>query len=217
MERRLRECATLLGLFLYLAAVALKSVGGFGLISERRYERASASQREIIISGSLLLARNNVTGMNLWLVPVVERSFQRTLAEPVDLSDWEDRPDTYPQSARIWGVRTDSEQGDWERNLRNLEKMEPGDPLLVYRNSVSRYTSTGRVGQIAHTEYVRDEFWGGGPALDVYVVEEYEDSIDAEPEVVNQLLGYQETFWPQGFWRVSDDRPIDKVVRELDM
>jgi len=155
--------------------------------------------------------------MNLWLVPVDERSFQRTLAEPIDLSEWDDRPDDFPEEARVWGVRTDREQGSWERNRRNLERMERGDPLLIYRNETSRYTATGRVGPMAHTEYIRDEFWGGGPALDVYVVDEYDDSIDIEPETVNELLGYEESFWPQGFWRVADDRPTDQVVRRFDI
>lgn len=151
--------------------------------------------------------------MNPWLVPVDEQSFQRTLAEPVDLSDWPGRPNSFPERARIWGVRTDPEQGSWERNRRNLELMEEGDPLLIYRNKKSRYTASGRVGSMTNTEYVRDEYWNGGPALDVYVVEEYDDSIDVEPETVNRLLDYKKSFWPQGFWRVSDDRPTDRVVR----
>lgn len=155
--------------------------------------------------------------MSLWLVPVDEPSFQRTLAEPVNLSDWEDRPDDFPERARVWGVRTDPEQGTWERNRRNLERMEPGDPLLIYRNSRSRYTSTGRVGPMAHTEYIRDEYWNGGPALDVYAIEDYDDSIDAVPEIVNRLLGYEESFWPQGFWRVADDRPTERVARRFDI
>lgn len=155
--------------------------------------------------------------MNLWLVPVDERSFQRTLAETIDLSDWEERPDSFPEEAHVWGVRTDPEQGSWERNRRNLERMERDDPLLVYRNSVSRYTATGRVGPIAHTEYVRDKFWDGGPALDVYVVEDYDDSVKIEPETVNELLGYERSFWPQGLWRVAENRPTERVVRQFDI
>ena len=95
--------------------------------------------------------------------------------------------------------------------------MKRDDPLLIYRNSMSRYTANGRIGPMAHTEYVRDEYWDGGPALDIYVVEEYDDSIDVVPETVNRLLGYEESFWPQGFWRVSDDRPMDRVVRKFDI
>lgn len=155
--------------------------------------------------------------MNLWLVPVDEKSFQRTLAELADLSDWKGRPDSFPEHARVWGVRTDPDQGSWERNRRNLERMERGDPLLVYRNSQSRYTATGRVGPMAHTEYVRDEYWDGGPALDIYVVEEYDDSIEVDPEVINRLLGYEESFWPQGLWRVADDRPTARVVERFDV
>lgn len=155
--------------------------------------------------------------MNLWLVPVDEPSFQRTLAEPIDLSGWDDRPDSFPEHARVWGVRTDPEQGSWERNRRNLEWMKRDDPLLIYRNSESRYTATGRIGPIAHTEHIRDEYWDGGPALDIYVVEDYDDSIDVEPETVNRLLGYEKSFWPQGFWRVSDDRPTGRVIRKLDI
>ena len=132
--------------------------------------------------------------MNLWLVPVDEPSFQSTLTDPINLSDWNDRPASFPEHARVWGVRTDSEQGSWERNRRNLERMERDDPLLIYRNSMSRYTATGRVGPMAHTEYVRDEYWDGGPALDIYVAEDYDDSIDVVPETVNRLLGYEESF-----------------------
>jgi len=155
--------------------------------------------------------------MNLWLVPVDEPSFQRTLAEPIDLSDWDDRPDSFPEHARVWGVRTDPEQGSWERNRRNLERMERDDPLLIYRNSESRYTATGRIGPMAHTEHVRDEYWDGGPALDIYAVEGYDDSINVEPETVNRLLGYKESFWPQGLWRVSDHRPAERVVGEFNI
>lgn len=155
--------------------------------------------------------------MNLWLVPVDEPSFQRTLAEPIDLSDWDDRPASFPRHARVWGVRTDLEQGSWERNRRNLARMERDDPLLIYRNSMSRYTAIGRVGPMTHTEHIRDEYWDGGPALDVYAVEGYDDSIDVEPETVNRLLGYDESFWPQGLWRVSDDRPIEQVIRKFDI
>ena len=113
------------------------------------YGHASANQRESVIGGLLLSVRHNVADMSLWLVPVDARSFQRTLAQPVDLSDWSERPDDFPDRAREQGVRTDQEQGSWERNRRNLKKMEPGDPLLVYRNSRSRYTATRRVGPMA--------------------------------------------------------------------
>jgi hypothetical protein len=155
--------------------------------------------------------------MNLWLVPVDEPSYQATLVDPIDLTEWQDRPDSFPERARVWGVRTDPKQGSWERNRRNLKQMECGDPLLIYRNSKSRYTASGRVGPMTHTEYIRDKYWNGGPALDVYVVDEYDDSIDIERNIVNRLLDYEESFWPQGLWRVSDVRPIEKLVQKFDI
>ena len=82
---------------------------------------------------------------------------------------------------------------------------------------MSQYTATGRVGAMAHTEHVRDEYWDGGLALDIYVVEGYDDSIDVEAETVNRLLGYEESFWPQGFWWVSDGRPTERVIRKFDI
>ena len=91
--------------------------------------------------------------------------------------------------ARVWGDRTDSEQRSWERNRRNLEQMERDDPLLIYRNSMSQYTATRRVGPIAHTKHVRDEYWDGGPALDVYVVcGTTFESIDVDGENVREFI-----------------------------
>jgi hypothetical protein len=152
----------------------------------------------------------------LWLVPVDEQSFQQTLAEPIDISDRDDKPDDFPDCARVWGVRTDPEQGSWERNRRNLERMEPGDPLLIYRNSTSQYHAKGRVGPFWHTTCICDEFWNGGPAIGVFAVEGYEE-IDVQPGDVNAVLNYEEHFWPQGLWCGSDDRPTNRVVRRFDI
>ena len=153
--------------------------------------------------------------LTLWIVPVDEPSFQQTLATPADLSGWDERPDSFPVEARVWGVRTDPEQGSWARNKRNLDKMERGDPIVFYRNETSEYHATGRVGPMTRTEWVRDEYWFGGPALHVYVVEEYDDDLDISNERLNSLLGYKESFWPQGFWRVSDDRPIQRAMQAV--
>lgn len=150
----------------------------------------------------------------LWLVPVDERSFQQTLNQELDLSDRDEKPESFPDHTRVWGVRTDREQGSWQRNRRNLERMETGDPLLVYRNNTSQYHAKGRIGEFWHTTYIRDEYWNGGPAIDIFAVEEYEE-IDVQPEEVNSVLGYKEQFWPQGLWRVADDRPTDRLVRKL--
>lgn len=150
----------------------------------------------------------------LWLVPVDEDSFKATLESPIDLSDAPGKPENFPDVTRVWGVRTDPAQGSWERNKRNLERMETGDPLLIYRNSESRYIAYGRIGPFWHTEYVRDEFWDGGPALDVFAVEDYRE-IDLSREAVNRKIDYEPDFWPQGLWRVADDRPVDRLLDRI--
>lgn len=95
--------------------------------------------------------------------------------------------------------------------------MQSGDPLLFYRNSQSEYHAKGRVGEFwRDTEYVRDEHWNGGPAIDVFSVEEYEE-IDVTRANVNQTLDYKSNFWPQGLWRVADDRPTNRLAHKLDL
>ena len=37
--------------------------------------------------------------------------------------------------------------------------MERNDPLLIYRNSKSRYTATGGIGAMAHSQYIRNEYF----------------------------------------------------------
>lgn len=152
----------------------------------------------------------------LWLIPVDEQSFQQTLADPIDLSDQDQKPTDFPDEARVWGVRTDPEHGSWERNRRNIEKMQTGDPLIIYRNSTSEYHAKGRIGEFWNSTYVRDEYWNGGPAIDLFSVEEYEE-INVSREEVNTTLDYKTNFWPQGLWRVAEDRPTDRLVAKLNL
>jgi len=94
-----------------------------------------------------------------------------------------------------------------------LEPDEPGDPLLFYRNSKGRYDAAGRVGAMFETEYVRDRYWDGGPAISVFTVEDWNRDVELDRREVNQILEYKKSFWPQGLWRVTDDRPKTKVLR----
>lgn len=153
----------------------------------------------------------------IWLIPANEPSYQQTLAQPCDLTSAPDKPRGFPDSARVWGVRTDPEheQAPWERNKRNLERMSPDDPLLIYRNSESRYVAAGRVGgPIWHTEWVRDEFWNGGPALDIFHIKDW-TPISLNPETINRILGYKENFVPQGLWHIAADRPTDRLCNRI--
>lgn len=88
----------------------------------------------------------------LYLVPVDEPSFQQTLNQELDLSDRDEKPEKFPNHARVWNVRTDPEQGSWQHNKRNLKRMETGDQLLVYRNSTSQYHAKGRICELIVNE-----------------------------------------------------------------
>lgn len=153
---------------------------------------------------------------SLFLVPVDEPSYRATLKDEIDLSDWKHRPDDVPKSTRIWGVRTDPEQGSWDRNRRNWRKMEPGDDLLFYRNGHGHYFATGTVGTMFRTDYIRDEFWNGGPAIDIYTVEEYDESVRLNTNEVNVVLDYDSSYYPRGLRRVADHRPTDRLHRLID-
>jgi len=154
--------------------------------------------------------------MNLWLVPVDEPSFQRTLAEPIDLSDWNNRPDSFPRTRpgmgrqpirnRVPGSETVEISNEWARR-----------PAPDLPEPESRYTATGRVGPMAHTEHVRDEYWDGGPALDITVI----GGLRRAPSMWNQRqsTGCSTTKSHSGHKDSGggDDRPTERVGRKFDM
>jgi hypothetical protein len=50
----------------------------------------------------------------------------------------------------------------------------------------------------------------------VFSIEGYEE-VELSREEVNAALDYKEEFWPQGLWRVAEDRPTDQLVQELNL
>lgn len=151
----------------------------------------------------------------LYLVPVDEPPWRATLKDPVDLTGWDERPDDFPVEARVWGVRTDPAQGPWPRNERTWDRMEPGELLLFYRNGTGRFIASGRIGSRDKTEYIRDTYWDGGPAISVYEVQDYDDTVDISVDRVKSILGYDEGFILRGTHRVSEDRPTDRLLRRV--
>jgi hypothetical protein len=91
--------------------------------------------------------------------------------------------------------------------------MEEGEPLLFYQNGEGRFFASGRIGQMCKTEYIRDEFWNGGPAISIYEVQNWDDSVDISASRVKSLLGYDEKFILRGTHRVSEDRPTNRVLQ----
>jgi hypothetical protein len=149
----------------------------------------------------------------VFLAPVDRESYLATLESEIDLSGWEGRPSDFPAQARVWGVRTDPEMGDWKRNRSSLDKMSEGDPILFYYNE--EYFAQGRVGVMCETEYIRDHYWDGGPAINVYTIESYSEDIELEREKLSELLEYSKNFHPQGLWIVNEDRPVEDLLNHI--
>lgn len=152
----------------------------------------------------------------MWIVPVGP-PFLETLESEVDLTEWGGRTLDFPLFARVLGVRTETVDGDRTRNRTYWESMASGDPLLVYRSDTEQYVGFGRVGAKAETTYFDKAYWDDEGALSVFTVTEYDNTLDLEPEQVNTVLGYEETFRPCGLSKVSSDRPISDLLFFLDV
>lgn len=154
--------------------------------------------------------------MDLWLVPIDE-TLRQTLEAPVDLTRWVGRTIDFPLFARVLGIRTGSGNGVRKRTQRYWEKMETGDPILVYQTNRDRYIAFGRVGQKAQTRHFLETYWDDEAAVSVFTVDDYDDSLDLAPEAVNDVLGYAEDFRPHGLSKVSSDRPTSELLFFLDV
>lgn len=152
----------------------------------------------------------------MWIVPV-EPPFIETLETRLDLTEWEGRTVDFPFFARVLGVRTESVDADRTRNRQYWGSMESGDPLLVYRSDTEQYVGFGRVGAKAETTYFDKAYWDDVGALNVFTVDDYDSSLALSPEQVNTVLGYEETFRPNGLSKVSADRPISDLLFFLDV
>lgn len=152
----------------------------------------------------------------MWIVPVTP-PFIETLESEIDLTEWGGRTLDFPFFARVLGVRTETVDSDRTRNRQYWESMASGDPLLVYRSDTERYVGFGVIGAKAETTYFDQAYWDDEGALSVFTVTDYDDSLDLEPEQVNAVLDYEETFRPRGLSKVSSDRPISDLLFFLDV
>lgn len=145
---------------------------------------------------------------SLFLVVVEYPNFGRTVADPVDLEAFDpavevrrEFPDGGP--VRIWGSRKSG------GNHREYERLSAGDRLLFYHEGA--YVAAGRVGRKFDSPWVSRTFWGYAPRQLLYSVEDYRE-VDALPERVNEALGFEEGFVPEGHHGVDDDQAA--AVRE---
>jgi hypothetical protein len=136
---------------------------------------------------------------DLFLAPVGEdwaERFQRTVEEPVDLTDShpiEELSDR--EQARIWGTTSG------EQKRRHFESMSTDDLLLFYNEGT--YFATGRVGECFESPDTGQWLWGNAASRFIYTVEDFQP-ISLPRADLNILLGYQQNHSPQGFSRVSD-------------
>ena len=137
---------------------------------------------------------------NVFLVPIDPENFDRTVRSPVDLTEYDDRPDQLADldEARLWAV--DDESG----NGSTFERMEEGDLLLFYHDD--EYLGTGRVGTTFEDEdrWASGTFWTAFPATRVYTVTDFA-AVSAPKRAVNAIFDYSASYTP-GFMRVADSR-----------
>lgn len=51
----------------------------------------------------------------------------------------------------------------------------------------------------------------------MFSVEEYNEDISLENEEFNSILGYSDNLHPQGLWIVSEERPVDDLLKRVGM
>ena len=143
---------------------------------------------------------------NVFLVPVTPENFDRTVASPVDLTDYDDRPESLADldEARLWAL------GDESGSDSTFERMSEGDLLLFYHDD--EYVGTGRVGTAFEDadRWVSGTFWTAFPATRIYTVESF-TPVSVPKRAVNRIFDYSETYTP-GFMRVADSRVTSQLA-----
>ncbi|MES3162454.1 MAG: hypothetical protein PPP55_12965, partial [Halorubrum sp.] len=106
---------------------------------------------------------------NVFLVPIDPENFDRTVRSPVDLTEYDERPDPLADvdEARLWAVGDDSGNGS------TFDRMAAGDLLLFYYDD--EYVATGRIGEtfVDEDRWASGTFWTAFPTTRVYTVESF--------------------------------------------
>lgn len=139
-------------------------------------------------------------GSNVFLAGVDSDQFAATLADPVDVSEFDDPPDALAGSdeARIGAVAP----GD--RSEQMFQRMAPGDLVLCYADG--RYVGAGRiVAPIEDAEWLSQALWNGAEVAGGYVLEDFVE-LDLPARVVNTLFDYSPDYSPGDLIRVADGR-----------
>lgn len=138
-------------------------------------------------------------GSNVFLAEVDLDRFESTLATPVALDAFPDRPDGLDdaEEARFGAVMS----GD--RNGQMFERMTPGDLVLCYTDGT--YVGVGRVATTLEDPEVVGQLWDGAETAGSYVLEDFAP-VSVPARVVNALFDYDPDYSPGGLIRVANGR-----------
>lgn len=139
-------------------------------------------------------------GSNVFLAGVDSDQFEETLAQSVDLSAHDDRPDplTEFEQARIGAVPT----GD--RSEKMFGRMAAGDLVLCYDNG--SYVGAGRIGAtFDDAAWAEEALWPGADVVGGFVLEDFVE-LALPARVVNSLFDYSADYSPGDLMRVADGR-----------
>lgn len=139
-------------------------------------------------------------GEQVFLVPIDQSNFERTVASPVEPADHPDRPEALPDDGevRLWGAE------DGTRSVETFERMEEGDLLLFYEGGT--YVGVGRAGTTFEDAdgWASETFWDGADREHVFTVTDFAP-LSVSRAAVHRLFDYGADYSP-GFTRVAPDR-----------
>lgn len=140
----------------------------------------------------------------------VDEDYNSTVASPVDLSDWPERPHEVSECARVWGVN------EAKQNKEAYDRMDVGDYVLFYRVGSEEYVGAGRIGALCESKWVAERYWTADDRTNLFILDAFSGRT-VPLAAVNEALEYRSIYHPQGIVRVSDQRPLSKAVELFDL
>lgn len=137
--------------------------------------------------------------------------FERTVASPVAVSEFSDRPEELEDAddVRLWGAEAGS------RAETYFEKMEPGDLVLFHGDG--EYVGAGRIGTTFADEegWASEVLWDGTTSTLLFTVESF-TSVSVPADAVHGIFDYSEGYTPDSLSRVADGR-LDNSLDAIEL
>jgi len=141
----------------------------------------------------------------LYLAPVDEDWmfwFNRTVEQPVDLTDAPIEDLQGLDTARIWGTTSSS------RKRSFFEELESNDVILFYHDS--QFFASAHAGRVFENPQAGKWLWNNLDSRFIYTITDYQRT-SIPVEALNSLLGYKRKNVPNGFVRVAESR-VDRLL-----